>query len=184
MKERLCLRSARRSSDHFDDDVGMIPPGMVGAMLDKYTRDIEEEKYYPQMPKRTQSKSSNRREERKLNTRERRLAQHQPAGREIAGDLSTAGYTRPTTDERVFEQSKEDDYRHDYEENKHQEFDMQPSPSLGSHIEEGFSKDFNKSNRAKRQKWGKSGGKAVACMNANQKVNARTAAQLDRISNI
>lgn len=93
------------------------------------------------------------------------------------------GKTRPTTeDDWLLEYTREAYY---FDKNRPQnqaaqEHKVSSSGSLGG----GFNTDLNKSNRSKRQKWNKNANNAIMSTNVDQKLNSRTAAQLDKLANI
>lgn len=94
--------------------------------------------------------------------------------------------SRPPTQEWNHEQqnfeysNNEEDESHTYNGN-----DQQLIESGIDQVEEsGSAPNFNKSNRTKRQKWSKKPVNHVASTNVNQKINARTVAQMERIENI
>lgn len=88
--------------------------------------------------------------------------------------------TRPTTEEEwLYEYRKEEFYV-----NREKELKEKAEEKERTNLGGGFSKDMNKSGREKRKKWDKNANNAIMPMSVDQKLNSKTAAQLDRLANI
>ena len=185
-KTLLELRSQKPTD--YDNDSDYIPTSKIETMLNKYAKDIEEEeKFYQDKIEEHKQKAITNKEELKAITADcvakRPILQDKFERVKPNPNSRDEGKTRPTTeDDWLLEYTREAYYldKNRPQNQAAQEHKASSSGSLGG----GFNTDLNKSNRSKRQKWNKGANNAIMSTNVDQKLNSKTAAQLDRLANI
>jgi len=175
------MRSNRGTE--YDADPDYIPINQIEKALSKYANDIEQdENYYKNKIEEENQKKIDKKEELKAITSNcaiKRPVLQDNYERVKPLDNPDENKTRPTTEEEYLK-----NYTREYMRRGPTPETTNSEKAQNANFGGGFSKDLSKSGRSKRKKWGKDANNAIVSTNVDQKLNSRTAAQIDRLANI